>query len=522
MGTSTSIEAKEYFNNINEYLLKIRDDNNSNKCITLAFSKKYADERKKWLANYNINENIEFKVGLNISICDFVDKELIHFSNSDNIRSIPSILDGLKPSQRKVIFGCFKRNLQNEIKVAQLAGYISEHSAYHHGENSLINTIINMAQNFMGSNNINLLQPIGQFGTRILGGKDHSSARYIFTNLDDITRLLFDKNDDPLFENQNEDGFIIEPKTYLPILPLILINGTEGIGTGYSTNIPKYNPKDIIEYITKKLKGEKSSFNSSPWYKNFKGKIIKSDQANYISQGVYTFDNKYLTITELPIGFWTHDYKEFLNELIYRSKDKIFSSYIDNGTESTIKLILKINDNTKLLNLDSKKDSSGLTDLSKYLKLNKTIKLTNMYLYDHKSLIKKYDSPKKIIDEYYEVRLEFYNKRKEYLLKKLNKELKILESQVKFIKGLISNKIKISNLSKEKIIQVLKKEKFYLIENEPEYEYLIRMPIYSFSKEKISELDLRYNNKNNQFNKLKKTNINDLWLNDLEKINIFN
>jgi len=207
--------------------------------------------------------------------------------------------------------------------------------------------------------------------------------------------------------------------------------------------------------------------------------------------------------------------------LIYRTKDKIFSSYIDNGTESNIKLILKINDNTKLISFDSKKDSVGLTDLSKYLKLNKTIKLTNMYLYDHKSTIKKYDSPKKIIDEYYEVRLEYYNKRKEYLLKKLNKELKILDSQVKFIKGLISNKIKISNLSKEKIIQVLKKEKFYLIENEQEYEYLIRMPIYSFSKEKISDLDLRYTNKNNQYNKLKKTNINDLWLYDLEKINTY-
>ncbi len=519
LGTSTSKEAKEYFSDLDQYLLTMEDYQDDTKsCILLAFSKKYADKRKEWLANYDKDNVIEFKVGLNISICDFINKELIHFSNYDNIRSIPSILDGLKPSQRKVIFGCFKRNLSSEVKVAQLAGYISEHSAYHHGENSLINTIINMAQNYIGSNNINFLEPIGQFGTRIMGGKDHSSARYIFTDLAKITRTLFDKNDFPILNYLDDDGTSIEPEFYLPILPTILINGTEGIGTGYSTSIPKFNPKEIIEYLERKLKGDKINFNLTPWYKNFKGKIIKVDSNNYISQGRYTFDKKYLIIDELPIGLWTQDYKDFLEDLIYKSKDKTFYSFQDNSTDSEVKIIIKVNDVGKITTLDDKIDKMGLTDLSKLLKLNKTIKMTNMYLYNSKGFIQKYKSPKEILEEYFQFRLEYYQKRKDYLLEKLNTELKILQSQVKFINGLITNKIKIANLTKEKIIEILKKEKMFLIKNEAPYDYLIRMPIYSFSKEKLEDLTTRFSNKKKEYNKLKQLSSNQLWLNDLNKI----
>ena len=162
---------------------------------------------------------------------------------ADNIRSIPSMADGLKPGQRKVMYGCFKRNLKAEIKVAQLAGYVSEKTAYHHGEQSLTMTIVGLAQNFVGSNNINLLEPAGQFGTRIAvsrrdyvadgqGGKDAASARYIFTNLPRITRTIFHPADDALLNYTYEDGAKIEPEYYLPTVPLVLINGAEGIGTG--------------------------------------------------------------------------------------------------------------------------------------------------------------------------------------------------------------------------------------------------------------------------------------------------
>lgn len=142
----------------------IKDDERG--LIDMAFNKKKADERKDWLKNFQVGTFMDHSVS---KICyeDFIHKELILFSMADNIRSIPSIVDGFKPGLRKILFACFKRKLKDEIKVAQLAGYIAEHSAYHHGDASLCASIIGMAQDFVGSNNINLLVPSGQFGTRI-------------------------------------------------------------------------------------------------------------------------------------------------------------------------------------------------------------------------------------------------------------------------------------------------------------------------------------------------------------------
>ena len=171
----------------------------------MVFAKDRANERKEWiLSTYDPTAIAGLKPNGDVAdrLCysDFVNKELIHFSNADNIRSIPAAIDGLKPSQRKVLYACFKRNLKAEIKVAQLAGYCAEHTAYHHGEVSLHNTITNMAQDFVGSNNLPLLYPSGQFGTRLSGGKDSASPRYIFTKLMPYTRAIFPEIDDPLLQ----------------------------------------------------------------------------------------------------------------------------------------------------------------------------------------------------------------------------------------------------------------------------------------------------------------------------------
>jgi DNA topoisomerase-2 len=199
----------------------------------MAFSKKKADRRKEWLLKSGDETTYIDHSANEVSYADFVNKELIQFSMADNIRSIPSAVDGLKPSQRKVLFSCFKRKLTDEIKVAQLAGYVSEHSAYHHGEASLHGTIVNMAQNYCGSNNLNLLVPSGQFGTRLLGGKDAASPRYIFTKLDPLARLVFHKDDEALINYLDDDGLSIEPDHYVPIIPMVLVNGCDGIGEDY-------------------------------------------------------------------------------------------------------------------------------------------------------------------------------------------------------------------------------------------------------------------------------------------------
>lgn len=247
-----SAEAKEYFSNLDlheVHFARISVDPTGSDLIDMVFKKDRTNDRKDWLNATSKDEFMDYIKATahgGVRYSDFINKEYIQFSQYDNERSIPNIIDGFKPSQRKVLFACFKRKLKNEIKVAQLTGYVAEHAAYHHGEASLQQAIINMAQNFCGSNNVNLLTPSGQFGTRRMGGKDAASPRYIFTTLEPIARTIFHPDDDELLNYLNDDGISVEPQFYVPVIPMVLVNGADGIGTGWSSNVNNYDPRDII------------------------------------------------------------------------------------------------------------------------------------------------------------------------------------------------------------------------------------------------------------------------------------
>lgn len=267
LGTSKSHEAKEYFQDMERHRIVFQYEGaQDDESILMAFAKKCVDQRKEWLTNFMEETKRRKLLGLqekylytkttkSVSYADFVNLELVLFSNADNVRSIPSMVDGFKPGQRKIMFTCFKRNDKHEVKVAQLVGAVAEKSAYHHGEASLSMTIVNLAQNYVGSNNINVLMPSGQFGTRLAGGKDSASPRYIFTMMSPLTRLIFHPHDDPLLQYQFDDNLKIEPVWYIPIIPMVLVNGAEGIGTGWSTKIANHNPRQIIRCLRNMIQG---------------------------------------------------------------------------------------------------------------------------------------------------------------------------------------------------------------------------------------------------------------------------
>jgi DNA topoisomerase II len=240
-------------------------------CFSLLFS---FQSRKQWLNGLTKDTYLDYTEVKDegVKYSDFINKEYILFSQYDSVRSIPNVLDGFKPSQRKVLFGCIKRKLKGEIKVAQLTGYIAEHSAYHHGEASLQGTIVCMAQNYPGANNVNLLTPSGQFGTRRMGGKDAASARYIFTKLEPITRAIYHPDDDELLNYLQDDGSQIEPEYYLPVIPMILVNGAEGIGTGWRSSVNNYNPRDVTDNLRRLIKGEEMQA-MVPYYYGFTGDV---------------------------------------------------------------------------------------------------------------------------------------------------------------------------------------------------------------------------------------------------------
>ena len=342
LGTSTSKEAKEYFGAMDFHRKDfVYSGIEEDELLDMAFSKKKADQRKEWLAKAADEPTRIDHTTDKVSYGDFINKELVQFSMADNIRSIPSAVDGLKPSQRKVLFCCFKRQLTKEIKVAQLAGYVSEHSAYHHGEASLHGTIVNMAQDHCGSNNVNLLVPSGQFGTRLLGGKDAASPRYIFTRLDPLARCIFHEDDEMLLNYLDDDGLSIEPTYYMPIVPLVLINGSEGIGTGWSTSIPNYNPNDVIANINRLLDGEDMQA-MSPWYRDFHGSIHPmplNENRFHVRGCVEKLNTTTLRITELPIGVWTNTYTTTLTQY---ADDKMIESFTNVSTDTGVCFEVKV------------------------------------------------------------------------------------------------------------------------------------------------------------------------------------
>lgn len=550
LGTSTQKEAKECFNdfekriisytwnvskNENNTLINKKEDihkNLSRDAIELAFSKQKSDDRKEWLINYDKNAIIDNK-SRQISYYNFIHNDLKHFSYYDIIRSIPMIYDGLKPSLRKILFGSILMKIfKRDIKVSQLAGSISEKTEYHHGEASLFSTIIGMAQDFPGSNNINLLMPHGQFGTRLTGGKDHASPRYIYTQLNRLVPLIFRVEDECIYTYVDDDGIKVEPETYAPIIPIVLVNGANGIGTGFSTKIPSFNPLDIIENIRRILKGLESK-PMKPWYRGYYGDIVKKNKYTYESKGKYSIKSyNQIEITELPVGVWTEKYVQFLNEKFVPTDpkkpepDNILKSVRDDSGCMFVKIILTFKS-------DELKKLKQNGDIYKKLKLKSTLNITNMHLrkYDEEKKYKivKYDTVQEILKDYIEFRLDMYKKRKAHHILVLKNELDILKYKIKFIEDYRDEIILLRKgkqvIPKQEVLDKLKKLKypelstyFYDDISKKNYNYITGMSIFSLTAEELEVLRGKYNEKKEELDIYEQLTIQDLWNRELDEL----
>lgn len=415
LGTSDNEDAQAYFSNLDRHLKEFETMKPEEaELFELAFSKKKADARKEWLGNFVPGTYLDQSTKI-ITYNDFVNRELILFSMADNMRSIPSVIDGFKPGQRKVIYACFKRNVVKDKKVVELAGYVSEQTAYHHGEASLQQTIIGLAQTFIGSNNVNCLEPSGNFGSRLAGGSDAASARYTFTRLSPFARKVFSSLDEPNLKYQYEEGKQIEPELYAPIIPMVLVNGADGIGTGWSTNIPNYHPMDIVKNIKRRMgrldpeDTEGQPFQTmSPWWRGWKGTPEAVGPDRYKFNGVAHQDDKSpneIIITELPIRMWTDDFKAKLEKVI---------SGVDGP--SWIKDYKEFNDHRTVhfeIQVDEKHTPKIMEEgILERFKLLKQVATSNLVAFDARGQIRKYEKVEDILEEYYIYRFQKYEERK--------------------------------------------------------------------------------------------------------------
>ncbi len=511
--TDTSIIGKR--------MVSLTTDKKGDELMQNIFSKDDSDFRKNWLLSthpeYIKKETKEYEVET-LNICNFLNYEMIEFSKDHCRRAIPCIYDGLNESQRKIIFSAFKRKLyytSETLKVAQFAGYVSEHSQYHHGEDILHDTITKMAQRFVGSNNLPLFYNDGQFGSRLEMGKDASSGRYIYTKLEVYIQKLFRIEDELYLTNLEEDGEIIEKEHYLPILPLVLINGASGIGTGFSTNIPCYNPLTLVEWVKMWLEcngvvKDSSGLNFypelNPWYRNFKGKIERLNDNKYQTFGILEQDGNKYKITEIPIGknnTSISGYKSFLEDL---EKEKIKEFDDKNCNDNNIEFII-----TPLKDVEINE---------KELKLIDSITTTNMVLFKSKTDIKKYDNVEDILTDFCIMRFKKYKERRLGNIKEKEDELLIVNNKIKFITE-VNNKILNLLQTTEQLENVLEKRKYDKVEDS--FKYLLNIPVGSLLMDKIEKLEKNKKEIENEIKVLKKITEKELWIKELDEfVEVYN
>lgn len=525
LGTSSAKEFKEYFKD-KRFVTFAHNGDDCDLSLDKAFNKKKADERKAWLENYD-KDNVLDTGEMKISYRHFIDRELIHFSKYDCERSIPSSIDGLKTSLRKILFAAFKKKLNQEIKVAQFAGYVSEHSGYHHGENSLQGGIIGLAQEFVGSNNIPLLLPKGQFGSRLDGGKDHASPRYIFTLLNQLMYNIIPTADFPVLTYCDDDGTLVEPEWYAPIIPLSLCNGSQGIGTGFSHKGLSYNPLVLSKYLKKRLQNPAQEIDDIlPYYEGFTGEILKIEPTKYLIKGKYEVVNsKTIRITELPVGTWTTPYKNDL-EYMMADKDKkgkkktpIIKKFRDLCTDALVEFEVTF-DEKKLVSMMNKYTEYGCSVLEKKLKLYTTVTTTNMHMFNSKQQLRKFNNVGEIIDEYFPVRYAVYQRRKEYMLNMMEKQISLLSNKVRFISEQCDDVIDLRRKKKQQVIELLKSRGYDVIDDDENYKYLREMRMEDVEEENMEKLKKKLEDLKTEYELLKITTIEEMWTDELNKFEI--
>lgn len=434
-------------------------------------------------------------------IKEFFEQYYKPYTIYDTERSIADVIDGLKITQRKVIATCIKKNITTDYKVAQLGSLVSGEMAYHHGEAGVADVISKMAQDFTGSNNINLLVPEGQFGNIL--SPIPSAPRYIFTYLSDNFRKIFKKEDDLILEFLYDDGNKIEPKRYIPIIPMVLVNGTKGVGTGYASKVFNYNPKDIKQDILNVLNGKKR-VKLTPFYKDFKGTITQGENdKQWLFKGkLEVVNTTTIRITELPIGTYQDDYLEVLKKL---KEQGIIKDFDDNSTvKNRFDIEINAPRNTTSMNID---------------KLYETFKLIskdteNYTLWGVDDKLKIFDSTKEIIDYFIDYRLLKYEERRLAQILEISNDIFDLEQKIRFINFYIKNHKVFKDSSKKELIELLEKNKFV------DCDKLLSMAIWNLTKDRIEQLQKDLDDKKLIKTKLETETAKDIYIKELTELKL--
>lgn len=444
------------------------------------------------------------------SISKFFMEDLPSYAAYDGTRKIAQVWDGLKISMRKIIFTLQNKYPRDFVKTETLANVCAAFTNYLHGAANLGGVCDTMAQSFVGANNYPLITGnSGGFGTRIR--PVCSANRYTRVSLSEITKRLFLDADNKILEQQFFEGDYIEPKYFMPIFPVLFLNGSTGMSTAYAHNIFPRDPNEVISYIKKKLAGiERPRLELAPWFKGFNGSIRKNEESGfYECVGVIERNNTTsYTIKELPIGMEYDKYIEHLDKLC---DDKVIIDYDDKCDTKKDNILFEIKTTREFT-----KKHEDIESLNKVFKLVKSLP-ENFTCIDENSRAKQFETIQDVLDNFIDIRLKFYQKRKDYLVEEIKNSLIKLASKYYFVKGIVDGSIVVNKRKKDNIIEQLEKiDKIKQIDGS--YDYLLQLQIFNLTHEKLDELKKQIEEGKEEYKKTKETSIQDMWLTDLREL----
>lgn len=532
LGTSTSSEARGYFTRMKKdgmHLLPLHYGGVADDEAMVSFfgpGVENIEARKRMLADYNITADFMDFTAPHASFNTLVQKDLCPFMHYDNTRAIPGP-DGLKPSQRKVLYYFMDKKVVVETKVAQAGASVAEYTHYHHGEDSIIETIVKMAQEHVGSNNIAYLVPEGQFGSRAQGRKEHAAARYIFTHMNPILRCIFREEDDVILSRVVDEGRVVEPEYYIGVVPPVLLNGADGTGTGFKTLIPSFSPLGVMACCRKIAEvGLVGGIDAAmdvelpciePHFAGFDGKTWVEDGTVY-TRGSYEIElnTNRLIITELPPGKWTEDVvahirdhhmivketqetKKRKNIDVSPSPDTLASAsgngkgkggvtkaalvtdLFDGSSEHRVRIELEINPD----HLEAMEETPELV-WATFPGLCARIPMTTMNTFDSTGKLTRMQHPHESIRVHAKLRFCAYTRRRAHQIDAKQRELVLIRERLRFVMLVVEGQVVIGGRALSAISTELGERGF--VPREGGFEHLLHMTMLNITAEKAEAL----------------------------------
>lgn len=439
---------------------------------------------------------------MQVKLTDFFNKDFVNYASYDNTRKIASYVDGLKSGSRKVAYTVLEKNIKEPLKVSQLASKVAEFAEYLHG--SLDGVIVTLGQDYCGTNNLPLLQKKGNFGTRFT--PEASASRYIFASGSEAFFKLFSAEDMPVLEPQTFEGAKIEPKFYTPALPVILINGSEGVSSGFAQKILPRNPEDVKKAVVCYIKNNKT-FPLTPWFKGFNGEVQQGDNPRqWLIKGVIKrIAPTKVQIEEVPVGYDLKGYIKVLDDL---QENGVISDYKD-LSDSAFNFIVTMP--------KAHLDSTSTDDLLAELKLVKKVTENFTCMSEDNSIVE-FESDEDIVREFCKIKREYVAKRKAHNVATQKAALDVLGAKIRFLKLVIAGKLKVSKRPVQDIETDLVKLKFNKVDGS--YDYLLGQKIWNLTETYLAKLEGQYDRDSSALSDYEALSVDRIWAKDIYAVKL--